>query len=149
MLERKFIMVHHSLTADSDTVSWGAIERYHIETNGWRDTGYHRGVELTGIAALGRYAWQSLVGRPERSVAAACPQGGMNEVALHVCCVGNYDVVAPHPSLLRCLVRRVLIPWMEEYSIPPSRIVGHRDYNPLKTCPGTRFDLDALRRMVS
>ena len=143
-------MVHHSLTKDSETVSWGAIERYHIETNRWRNIGYHAGVELVGSpSSLGRYAYQALIGRPLHSHAAACPQGGMNELALHVCCVGNFDLAPPSDELLRVLIRRVLLPWMFEFSVPPSRVVGHHDYNPEKTCPGTKFDLARLRAMLT
>jgi hypothetical protein len=144
------IMVHHSLTADGDTVSWGAIERYHREVNGWRDIGYHAGIELTGEEAkLGPFAYQALIGRAPAAMAAACPQGNMNNVALHVCCVGNYDLVEPPRRLIEVLLERVILPWMNEYGIPPEHIVGHRDYNPAKTCPGTKFDLDRLRKMVT
>lgn len=146
---RSHIMVHHSLTPDGVAVSWGAIERFHRETQGWNDIGYHAGVELTGNAALGRYGYQGLIGRSTDEKAAACPQGNMNEIALHACVVGNYDMTPPSAAILEVLVRRVLRPWMRIFSIPASRIVGHRDYNPHKTCPGTRFDLDALRRMVA
>lgn len=144
------IMIHHSLTKDSGTVSWAAIEKFHRETNGWRDIGYHAGVEsVVDLAGpLGAYAYQGLIGRPEYAQAAACPQGNMNVRALHVCCVGNFDAVAPSRSLLTQLVRRVVLPWMTEFSIPPENIIGHRDFNSLKTCPGKLFDLEVLRRMV-
>lgn len=148
-MTRKFIMLHHSLTADSGTVSWAAIEKYHRETNGWLDIGYHAGIELVADqATFGAAAYQALLGRPENAHAAACPQGEMNSLALHVCCVGNFDLAPPPLALLERLVSRVILPWMSEYGITPERIVGHRDYNPHKTCPGTRFDLDVLRRMV-
>lgn len=143
MLTRRFIMVHHSLTKDSETVSWGAIERYHRETNGWSDIGYHYGVE--NIAG-DQYA---VVGRPEHRPAAACPQQEMNRLAIHVCCVGNFDLVAPAPAMLQIFKTRILIPVMDRYGVTPDRIVGHHDYNPAKSCPGTKFDLAALRSLIS
>jgi hypothetical protein len=142
-------MVHHSLTPDGDTVSWPAIEKYHRETNGWRDIGYHAGIELvTGNPDLDQYKYQALIGRPVMVQASACPQGDMNRFALHVCCVGNFDLVAPSLKMLTVLVERILLPWMSQFGISYDHIVGHRDFNPAKTCPGTRFDLDGLRRMV-
>lgn len=142
------IMIHHSLTKDGAEVSWGAIERYHLETQGWRDIGYHAGIELVGSAILGPMAYQAMMGRPEREIAAACPQGNMNALALHVCVVGNYDLAPPSLNILTRLVQRILLPWMADYGIPPERIIGHRDFNPAKTCPGRMFDLDLVRKMV-
>lgn len=146
---RTHIMVHHSLTADGATVSWPAIEKYHRETNGWRDVGYHAGVErVTDNPELNGYSFQALAGRPTYQQASACPQGDMNRVALHVCCVGNFDLAGPSDALVKTLIRRVLLPWMTEFGIPPENIVGHRDYNPAKSCPGTKFDMVLLRSMV-
>lgn len=136
------IMIHHSLTKDSETVSWAAIERYHIETNGWTDIGYHYGIEqINGI-------YHCLVGRPEHRPAAACPQGNMNHRAIHICCVGNFDVDKVELLMLKLLVKRLLLPIMDRYGIIPSRIYGHRDFNPAKTCPGKGFDMMYLREIT-
>lgn len=147
-MKRTHIVVHHSLTADSETVSWAAIERHHIETNGWADIGYHAGIEIVASSKFSRFAYQALLGRPEDQKAAACKEGDMNDVGLHVCCVGNFDLAPPSIELVTRLVQRVIEPWMRRYSIPAERIVGHRDFAPYKSCPGMRFDLDVIRRAV-
>jgi len=140
------IMVHHSLTSDGETVSAAAIEKYHIETMGWRDVGYHALVEkVTNSKDLYRYRFKAIFGRPISQFASACPQGQMNQVALHVCCVGNYDVTYPEPDMLSCLLKRVILPWADEFNIPVENWVGHRDYNKDKTCPGHNFNMDYLR----
>ena len=145
----EYIMVHHSWTEDSGTVSWAAIEKYHREVHGWRDIGYHAGIEVvTESPDLKDYALQAILGRPEDEQASACPQGGMNRLALHVCVVGNYDLASPTLRLLERLCSRVILPWMREYGIPPEKIVGHHDFNPEKSCPGKMFDLDIVRRLV-
>lgn len=161
------IVVHHSLTADGRTVSADEIERFHTSWRyggeivtpteaqrliaagkkgvvaPWRDVGYHAIVERAddGIIAV--------LGRDWLADAAACPEGGMNEAGLHVCFVGNYDLTAPPDDLVEYAIRRVFRPWMRLFSIPASAIAGHRDFNRAKTCPGLRFDLDALRRRVA
>ena len=141
MLPRTHIMLHHSLTRDGQTVSWGAIRRYHVEHNGWNAIGYHYGVELVGDQ------YEALLGRSELDPAAACPQAQMNSRALHICCVGNFDQAPPPAPMLEVLVRLVILPAMVEYGIPPERIIGHHDIRKSKTCPGTHFDLEVVRRM--
>ncbi len=148
---KTYIMLHHSLTKDGETVSWPAIEKYHREDpeHRWRDIGYHAGVELvTNNPDLALYDYQALIGRPERSQASACPQGNMNQLALHLCFVGNFDLAPPPKEMLERAVQRVILPWMIDYDISPDQIVGHRDFNPAKSCPGKMFDLDVVRRMV-
>jgi N-acetylmuramoyl-L-alanine amidase len=138
---RTNIMLHHSLTADGKTVSWKAIEEYHRKTMGWRDIGYHAGVELEQDQV------NAHLGRDWTQQAAACPQGLMNLRALHVCIVGNYDLIEPSSEHLRVLVERVLLPWMHLFGITADHIVGHRDFNPDKSCPGHLFDIEKVKGM--
>jgi len=164
---RTRIMLHHSFTKDSKTVSWDDITRFHTSYrhNGdiitaqeyadmkalgyaglekpWADVGYHAGVEDTGDSV------EAFLGRDWLKDAAACPQGNMNSRALHVCIIGNYDLVAPSDEHLRVLVKRVIQPWQRLFGIDADGIVGHRDYNPAKSCPGALFDIDKVRRMVA
>lgn len=168
MARKRFIVVHHSLTKDGATASWPAIEKYHREVHGWRDVGYHGGVEaVTSEPELKTYRYQAFVGRDDTDNASACPQADMNSLGVHVCFVGNFDEDEPSLKMLEVGARRLIIPWMREHGITPDRVIGHRDAGLMvgldyrkpnasgpggrefKTCPGLRFDLDALRRLVS
>jgi len=141
MLKREFVMIHHSLTKDGSTVSWPAIRRFHRD-KGWLDIGYHAGVELVNDDL------EAFYGRPENMAAAACKEDHMNERALHLCIVGNFDLVPPSDELLAFAARIVVGPWLERYKLLPSAIVGHRDFAPYKSCPGFAFDLDRLRALA-
>jgi len=135
-------MIHHSFTPDTPTVSWGAVERYHREVKGWLDVGYHYGVERI---ADGYYA---ILGRAEGKDAAACFQDGMNKTAVHICCIGNYDLVAPPQGMIDVMIKRIILPVMSRHGLPVANIIGHRDHAPYKTCPGSQFDLGALQDRV-
>ena len=137
--EPTHIIIHHSATADSGTVSWGAIEDYHTKTQGWDDIGYHAGVELINNRVY------ALVGRGLQYEAAAVKESRMNTLALHVCVVGDYDVVSPSPEVMKVLAERIVRPWMAQFGIPRYRVLGHRDFASYKSCPGTKFDLVKFR----
>lgn len=143
------IVVHHSATADSTTLpNVGAIREYHINTNKWRDIGYHWVLDRMGAA--GRV--EVVMGRLPDEDGAHAPELGMNRVGFGICCVGNYDVTAPPDDLLAAL-RRFCLYLMRTYNIPVENVIGHREVQaaggvPLagrKTCPGRLWDMDAFR----
>lgn len=133
-----YVMIHHSLTDDSDAVSWGAIRRYHTEEKGWSEIGYHFGVELVS----GYY--EIMAGRSLDRSGAHCKEDQMNHRAIGVCAVGNFDLAPPPEgqiAALRDLVQGLLF----EHKILVANVLGHRERATYKTCPGTQFDLDAFR----
>lgn len=137
------LMIHHSLTKDSGTVSWQAIRRYHMETLGWRAIGYHLGVERIGD----RY--EMLVGRPLTWSAAAAYQKGMNSKAIHVCFVGNYDDAPPPEEMLAfALPHLAAICDLVGIQVDPGHVIGHRLVAPYKTCPGDMFDMSQFIRLL-
>lgn len=140
----EYIVLHHSLTKDGQTVDWQAIRRYHTGL-GWQDIGYHYGVELVGSE------YEILNGRLDN--AAGAHAIGFNNRSLGVCLPGNFDLQPPTAAQLEP-TRRLTRSLMATYNIPASKVIGHRETYALrgvpveKTCPGKMFDLDAFRRSL-
>jgi len=129
------IIVHHSLTKDNQTVSWGAIRRYHKEHCGWIDIGYHAGVELvyTEYEVFFGRSWD-IPGAHTR---------GINDTSLGIVFVGNYDNFPPSEKMLDAgsVIIRL---WMKLYNIPGEAVLPHRDFAGYKSCPGRMFRMEDL-----
>ena len=123
------IILHHSATLDGRTFSWSAIKRYHVQTLGWKDVGYHAGVELVDDDYF------AIIGRPWDKDGAHTV--GQNGLALGLCFVGNYDLYVPDNEMLE-VGASVVKMWRKIYDIPVSGIHKHSEYAN-KTCPGVLF----------
>jgi len=145
----KWIVLHHSLSLDrNQTLDWASIRRWHVDDNGWRDIGYHFGVEQ-----INDYR-EILVGRMPNETGAHCTHAGMNRKSIGICAVGNFDVLAPSEELIAKL-RRFTLGLMDVLDIPPENIIGHRDAGLMdgfdwrkgeyKSCPGKLFPLDKFK----
>lgn len=145
-LHPRFIVLHHSFTADGQTVNWDAIKKYHMETNKWADIGYHFGIE----AVDGKYV--IMKGRPLRIRGAHCADGGMNKQSIGICMIGNFDKMTPpiaQWALAQLLISRLL--WL--YKIPICNVLGHRECQERagilpekrKSCPGLMVDMNKFR----
>ena len=125
------IVIHHSLTDDSRSVSWEAIRKYHLQ-QGWHDIGYHYGIELVGDH------YEIFSGRRPDQSGAHCKEGGMNARSLGICLVGNYDHIRPPDqalALLATLVKSLQNTW----GTPLTNIHRHSDFASYKSCPGRLF----------
>jgi len=156
-MKPEYIVIHHSLTKDGTVKDWDAIRRYHIETNGWTDIGYHHGIErVNGVLT-------SQVGRPEFIEGAHCKEAGMNRKSLGVCVVGNFDLAPPDLEILRYL-KDLCLAIMVNHNIPVQNVIGHRDaglmagfdwqkvgptgVREFKTCPGILWPERGFRELL-
>ena len=135
------IMIHHSLTKDSGTVSWNDIRHFHIKTQGWNDIGYHAGIELIDEATdSAEAAYEIFLGRPLTHYGAHCYQEGMNRKAIGFMFCGNFDVEKPSNEMLVKACKYFIRPMMEIFNIKDENIVGHNKYYKEKSCPGKLWD---------
>ncbi len=154
-MKKTHIVLHHSLTKDSATVSWGAIRRFHTDPDGpykMRDIGYHLGIELA------RDHHEILFGRMPDRVGAHCRDANMNRIGIGICLVGNFDVTEPSQAAMDQLDRVVRF-LMRTYNIPAVNVIGHREAGILvgkdwrkgefKTCPGKLFPLEEFRESLA
>ena len=135
----KYIILHHSLTKDSETVSWGVIRRYHMNVMGWVDIGYQWGIEQA------RDDYEILVGRMPNESGAHTK--GINSRSLGVCFVGNFDLIQVPDE--QWLLGLKLVRWiMFEFNVPKENVCGHRKFAPYKSCPGKLFDVEMFRSQL-
>lgn len=137
------IIVHHSLTKDSGTVSWGAIRHYHIVVKGYKDIGYHAGVEL--VKSGDHFYYEALMGRDWYTIGAHTY--GENYDSLGICFVGNFDDHAPPEGALITGGQAIGL-WLRLFNIPITEIYCHRDYADYKSCPGEKFDIEELKAKI-
>ena len=141
------IVIHHSLTKDSGTVSWNAIRRFHVEQQKWRAIGYHFGVERVADSSGAEYV-EVLMGRMLHETAAAVKEQTMNTRGVHVCVIGNFDDETPPKAVWDRTVELVAF-LAELLEVPTVNVEPHSLYAPYKSCPGKRWDMAKFRADVS
>jgi hypothetical protein len=141
-MRKTHVVLHHSATKDTGSVSWGAIRKWHIVENGYLDIGYHLGIEeIDGV-------YEVLLGRPFDADGAHAPQRSMNRVGLGVMFCGDFNKTIPRTEMLQYAAAR-LRPIMSALGIPADRehVLAHGDVAPYKSlgsefpCPGRNFNM--------
>ena len=141
-----YLILHCSDTEDGPGLSAPAIRRYHVETLGWREVGYHYLLESVGLDDDKAYIVTP--GRRPSEDGAHCRAGGRNYDSLGVCVVGRFDHAPPSKPLFVATCR-FLAQLAFTFGIPSHRVQGHREYESAKTCPGLAWPLDETRTLVS
>jgi len=130
------IVIHHSASDDTHTYNWVQLRHYHVEVKGWRDIGYHWGVEKVDRA------YRVHMGRLPTETGAHVR--GKNTTSIGVCLVGNFSRTRPPAELLKYAAKFVSWLSLVEGDLP---VVGHNELASTE-CPGKYFDLDRFREMV-
>lgn len=128
------IIIHHSATEDTGTLSWPQIRHYHVNVRKWIDIGYHAGVELVREAD-GLESYEAMLGRSWVVPGAHCP--GQNTHSLGLCLVGNFNEKEPPAGQLFAAARLVAL-WMFLFRIPVTMIYPHNAFHETD-CPGRMF----------
>ena len=134
------IVVHHTASPNSTDYSLDhalalsrSIQDFHMDTNGWDDTGQQLTISRGGHLMEGRNRTLEAV-RTETHVVGAHTLGE-NDHTIGIENEGTYMTAEPTGALWRKLVRTCA--WLcDVYDLDPhAAIVGHRDYNST-ACPG-------------
>jgi hypothetical protein len=132
------IILHHSGGPDGEGNTTAAIRRYHIETLGWQDVGYHALAENIGGS------FEIVMGRPWDMNGAHTI--GQNDRALGLCIVGHWNMEPPPDGQLAVAAKWVAF-WCRHYQIPTHEIYRHSFWSDTD-CPGHQFDLEQFQAMV-
>ncbi|MFD3720761.1 peptidoglycan recognition family protein [Streptomyces sp. NPDC058674] len=137
------IIVHHTATANVEDYSRQrafalarAIQKHHMDTLGWIDTGQHFTVSRGAFVTEGRHESLAELSAGRGQVRSAhCV--GQNNVAVGIENEGTYTSTDPPARQYEALVG-LCAHVCAQYGLPPSEIHGHRDFNST-ACPGDRL----------
>lgn len=149
------IVVHHTATANVTDYSKQrafalarAIQTYHMDAQGWIDTGQHFTISRGAFVLEGRHhSLAELRGGTRQVRAAHCV--GQNTVSIGIENEGTYTSQVP-PAAQYAALADLCAHICDQYGLPASEIYGHRDFN-ATSCPGDRLYalLPTLRKDVA
>jgi hypothetical protein len=133
------IVVHHTASANQTDYSVAAayalsrsIQNFHMDSNGWADTGQQLTISRGGHLMEGRNRSLSAIQAGDHVVGAHTANHNSHTIGIEN--EGLYMTAAPTVALWAKLVETCV--WLcDVYGLAPSAIMGHRDYN-ATACPG-------------
>lgn len=130
----ELLVIHCADTPDGEPYLVDDIRKWHTDPppagNGWSKPGYHNVIEISGyVATLLPHDLDAYLTSDEQANGAIA----YNDRAIHVCLIGTDRFTAPQWFSLAQFTADA------ERMYPRVNIVGHRDLNPKKYCPG--FDV--------
>jgi hypothetical protein len=137
-----YIVIHHTATSNSTATTQSAafslarsIQNYHMDSNGWIDTGQQFTVSRGGFAMEGRHRSLERLNLGSGMVRGAhVGAGNVNSESIGIENEGLYTSVTPPTALYNKLVN--LCAYIcDQHNIAASQIFGHRDFM-ATACPG-------------
>ena len=122
------IIVHCSAVRPDQTSSAAQIDSWHRKDNHWKfGIGYHYVIRRNGAIEEGR---------PEWMVGAHCLHHNAHSIG--VCYEGGYDARGQPADTRTAEQKQAMRTLLEQLHqrYPRALIVGHRDLDPTKDCPG-------------
>ncbi|MBP8645711.1 MAG: N-acetylmuramoyl-L-alanine amidase [Syntrophobacteraceae bacterium] len=139
------IVIHHTATDIGKAI---LIHRSHHDRGFWHGLGYHFLID-NGTLGKGDGQIEEAPRWIKQQTGAHCKANGMNEKAIGIALVGNFNEDLPTPRQLDSLLY-LLDLLTKYYRIPPDHILGHRDVPGANTdCPGSRFPWPKVRRVLT
>jgi len=130
----KFIIIHHSATDEGSSLSF---DKYH-QGKGWEGIGYHFVID-NGTKEKQDGQIEVSPRWLKQEDGSHCKAGDMNEKAIGICLVGNFNKERVSDKQMGSLVYLVNL-LKRQYRIPVRNILGHGQVRGAKTeCPGHNF----------
>lgn len=140
-----YIVIHHTATWQGNAK---AINRSHGDRGFWNGLGYHFLID-NGTMGKGDGQIEMSPRWIRQQTGAHCKADGMNDRAVGVALVGNFDIDLPTPNQLQSL-NYLLKTLCAYYKIPSTNILGHREVEGARTeCPGKNLALAPIRQAVA
>ncbi|WP_116247526.1 peptidoglycan recognition family protein [Nocardiopsis sp. FIRDI 009] len=148
------IVVHHTATPNTSDLSKShaaalsrAIQRHHMNNNGWNDTGQQLTISRGGYIMEGRDRSLSSIWDGRHVIGAHTANHNSHTIGIEN--EGLYSSAKPPGKLMEALVETCTWLCLVYQLNPADAIVGHRDFN-ATACPGDKLYsmLPELRRDV-
>lgn len=135
-----YIVVHHTATGNSTDYSLAhafslsrSIQNWHMDNNGWIDSGQHFTISRGGYITEGRHRSLETL-RGGTTFVYGTHAGPANSESIGIENEGTYTSVAPTTALYNALVDQCAY-ICQKYGLSATEIYGHRDFMST-ACPG-------------
>lgn len=137
------IVVHHTATGNVSDMSTShaaalsrSIQRYHMDSNGWSDTGQQLTISRGGHIMEGRDKSLQAIREGRHVIGAHTANHNSHTIGIEN--EGTYTSATPPGTLMSSLVDTCAWLCLVYRLDPQEAIVGHRDYN-ATNCPGDKL----------